>query len=99
VRPWLFHLNATEPAKKKKVTVEKKKRDEGPPPPNLPAMAVCNAAGALHHLTFVDEAKSQVSALTNSAQTTEVRDSSWVFMSYVLILIFKIIKIRACTFL
>jgi hypothetical protein len=30
------------------------------PPPSYPDIAVCNAAGTLNHLTFLDEAKLQV---------------------------------------
>ena len=29
-------------------------------PPNYPDIAVCNAAGALHHLTFMDKCKYQI---------------------------------------
>lgn len=36
-------------------------------PPNFFDMAVCNAAGALHHLTFLDEAKLQVMVLHTCA--------------------------------
>jgi hypothetical protein len=32
----------------------------GAEPPNFADMAVCNAAGALQHLTFLDAAKQQV---------------------------------------
>ncbi len=35
-------------------------RSKPPPPVNFPDVAVCNAAGALHHMTFLDEAKAQV---------------------------------------
>jgi len=39
---------------------DKKEKAVEPPPPNLANIAVCNAAGALHHLTFLDEAKIEV---------------------------------------
>jgi hypothetical protein len=37
------------------------RRFETAKPPAPPEMAVCNAAGTLHHLTFLDAAKMQVS--------------------------------------
>ena len=53
---------SAEPKKPKAAAAgQKKVKDEGPPPLNLAEVAVCNAAGALHHLTFIDEAKVQVS--------------------------------------
>eukprot|EP00955_Chlamydomonas_euryale_P055678 356183-Chlamydomonas_euryale.AAC.2 len=36
---------------------------EPPPPPNFADVAVCSACGALHHLTFLDEAKLQLGEL------------------------------------
>eukprot|EP00798_Chlamydomonas_sp_ICE-L_P025468 gene25468-11127_t len=40
---------------------DKKKKEissnEPPPPPNYSEIAVCNATGALHHLSFLDQAK------------------------------------------
>jgi hypothetical protein len=36
-----------------------KAKAEPPPPPSFADMAVCNAAGALNHLTFLDDAKIQ----------------------------------------
>lgn len=55
---------AAEAAKKaddKKDPKEKKRSAEAaaPEPPCFPDIAVCNAAGALHHLTFLDTGKQQ----------------------------------------
>lgn len=43
---------------------------EPPPPPNYADIAVCNSTGALHHLTFLDEAKLEVGSW----------GSSWAFL-------------------
>lgn len=58
-------LPCAEASSKKKAATEnkkEKKEDTAMGPPNFFDMAVCNAAGALHHLTFLDEAKLQVLA-------------------------------------
>lgn len=39
---------------------KKDKVGDAPAPQNLADVAVCNATGALHHLTFIDEAKIEV---------------------------------------
>jgi len=75
--PALLHVCSTFlAAAAAKKTVKKKKKGERaapsrqergtepPPPPNYADAAVCNAAGALHHLTFLDDAKLQVGRCT-----------------------------------
>ena len=48
-----------EPKKAKKKDAKKGKVIEAPQP-NLAEVTVCNSTGALHHLTFLDEAKIEV---------------------------------------
>ena len=49
----------SEPKKAKKKDAKKGKVIEVPQP-NLAEVTVCNSTGALHHLTFLDEAKIEV---------------------------------------
>lgn len=42
---------------------DKRGKQKPPPPPSYPDVAICNATGVLHHMTFMDEAKLQVGAV------------------------------------
>jgi hypothetical protein len=56
--------------KKENISSKDKNCDIALDPINFADLAVCNAAGALHHLTFIDEAKLQVSNIATLTRNT-----------------------------